>query len=329
MPAPAIEIRLDGRDLTDRLRPVLSTLTLKEDRDSDADELEIVLVDKGRTPLPPKGAVITLALGYQGRPLTPKGTFRIDQRGLSGSPDIMTLKARSANFTADLTVRRDQTWRGGTLGDVLGEVAARQGLQAVIAPELAALATPLVDQSRESDAALVRRLGRRHDAVATIKAGRLLFAPIGRAASAGGLALPDFEIRRADGDQHVWEEADRDSYVGVSARWHDVDAGETRTVQVGGADDQGRRKRMRKTYASEADARQAGQAEVGRLRRGAATLRYALAVGRPDLFPERRGRVTGFGHPEIDSQAWLIARATHTWGDTSATTAIELETAAP
>lgn len=329
MPRPALQVTLDGVDLTDRLRPLLSSLTLSEARDSDADELELVLEDhRARTPLPPKGAVLAVALGFEGKPLIPKGTFRIDQRAMSGSPDVITLKARSADFTADLTARRDQSWASTTLGAVLGELAARQGLEAVVAPELAAIAVPILDQSRESDAALLRRLGKRHDAVATIKAGRMIFSPIGKAATAAGVALPAFEIRRADGDQHSWEEADREKYTGVSARWHDVGAGETRTVKVGGADEGGRRKRLRKTYGSEADARAAAAAETARLARGAATFRYTLAVGRPELYPEQKGRVLGFGHGEIDDQAWLIAKAVHSWTSDSLITSLDLETAA-
>lgn len=327
MPKPTLQVLLDGRDLTDRLRPLLSSLTINEARDSDADELELVLADKGRTPLPPKGAIVTVSLGFEGRPLVRKGAYRIDQRGLSGSPDVMTLKARSADFTADLTARRDQSWSSTTLGAVLGEVAGRQGLKAMVAPELAAIQVPVLDQSRESDAAFLRRLGKRHDAVATIKAGRMIFSPIGKAMTATGRALPGFEILRAHGDQHTWEEADREKYVGVSARWHDVGSAETKTVRVGGSDEGGRRKRLRKTYGSEADARQAAQAETQRLARGAATFRYTLAIGRPELYPEQKGRITGFGHPEIDGQVWAIAKTTHTWGPDSGLTSLELETA--
>lgn len=328
MPKPALQVLLDGRDLTDRLRPLVSTLTLSEARDSDADELELVLVDNaGRTPLPPKGAVIALSLGFEGKPLTGKGTFKIDQRGLSGAPDVMTLKARSADFTADLTARRDQTWSSTTLGTVVSELAGRQGLQAVVSDALADIEVPLLDQSRESDAAFLRRLGKRHDAVATIKAGRMIFAPIGAAATAAGAPLPTFEIVRAGGDQHSWEEADRDSYTGVSAKWHDVAGGATKTVKEGGADESGRRKRLRRTYGSEADARQAAKAETARLKRGAATFRYTLAIGRPELYPEQRGRIRGFGHTEIDDQTWSIARSTHTWSQDSFTTSLELETA--
>lgn len=330
MPTPAIKISIDGRDLTDRFRPVLSTLSLSEARDSEADELELVLTDHGgRTPLPPKGAVVRLELGYHGQALVPKGSFVIDQRRLSGSPDIMTLRARSADFTTQLRTRRDQTYGTTTLGQVLGEVASRQGVTAAVAPALAALQVPLLDQSRESDAALLRRLGRRHDAVATIKNGRLIFTPIGAATTPAGAALPTFEIRRRDGDQHAWEEADRDTYEGVEARWHDSAAAQGRTVRVGIQDEDGdgKRKRLRRTYATEADARAAAEAEANRLARGAATFSYSLALGRPELYPEQQGRITGFGRPEIDAQSWVIAKADHTWSSDSLTTRLELETA--
>ena len=327
MPRPALRLTLDGRDLTDRLRPLFSTLTLTEARDSDADELELVLTDHhGRTPLPPKGAVVAVELGFEGRPLVGKGQFRIDQRALSGPPDIMTLKAKSADFTSELTVRRDGAWRDTTIGGVLATIAARQGLQAAIAPELSGVAVTLLEQSRESDSALLRRLGQRHDAVATIKAGRLIFAPIGKGATSGGRALPTFEIRRREGDVFSWEEADRDKHAGVTARWHDVAGATTKSVEAVGAGS-GRKKRLRKTYGSEADAQAAASAEAARLARGEATFRYTLATARPELFPEQKGRLLGFAHPEITAPSWIIARAQHTWSAEDFTTALDLETA--
>lgn len=332
MPRPAIRITLAGTDLTDRLRPVLSTLSLSEARDQEADELELVLTNHdGRTPLPPKDAVVELALGYEGRPLVPKGRFKIDQRSRSGSPDLITLRARSADFTTHLRSRRDQTWKSTTLGSVLGEIAARQGVSSVVAPELASIEVPLLDQSRESDAALLRRLGKRYDAVSTIKSGTLVFAPIGKSATPSGAALPGFEIQRRDGDQYTWEEVDRDKYDGVEARWHDTGAAKGKAVRVGlegdDVDNGGKRKRLRRTYANEADARAAASAEAKRLARGAATFSYTLAIGRPELYPEQKGRVRGFGAPEIDDQAWVIAKATHDWTSDSLTTKLDLETA--
>ena len=52
-----------------------------------------------------------------------------------------------------------------------------------------------------------------------------------------------------------------------------------------------------------------------------------LALGRADVYPEQRVRVTGL-KPEIDALTWLIARATHTvTGSGGFTTALEMETA--
>ncbi len=64
-------------------------------------------------------------------------------------------------------------------------------------------------------------------------------------------------------------------------------------------------------YATEAEARAAAQAEFKRMQRSQATMRYSLARGRADLFPEMPVTLSGF-KPEIDETAWLVKKATHT-----------------
>lgn len=187
---PDFRLVLDGVDLTPKFRPRLSSLTLTEKRGNAADELNLVLTDHdGRLAIPPAGAVIALQLGWRGQALTDKGLFKVDEREHAGAPDVLTIKAKSADFTGALRIRRESSWRDTTLGAVLQDLAGRQGLQARVAPALAAFPIPVLDQGRESDAALMKRLGREHDAVATIKAGRLLFTPIGAGETAAGVAL--------------------------------------------------------------------------------------------------------------------------------------------
>ena len=325
MPTATFRLTLDGQDLTPRFRPRLSTLSLTEQRGDEADQLDLVLTDQdGQLAIPRKGAVILLELGWLGAALTPKGQFRVDEVEASGSPDLISLKARSADFTADFRRRRGGSWRSSTLGAVLQEIASRQGLTAKIDAALAATPLQVLDQSQESDAALLRRLGREHDAVATVKAGALIFTPIGASRTSSGLALPEFVITRKSGDQHRWRRAERDSYSGVEATWHDTDGAERRTVVAG---DGANAKRLRRTYASEASAARAAKAELGRVARGEATMSYSLALGRPDLYPELTGRVQGF-KPEIDAARWVIERCVHTLsGDGGLTTSLELETA--
>jgi hypothetical protein len=322
---PAWRVTLDGRDLTARLAPRLLELTLSEQRAGEADQLDLRIHDHdGRLALPSRGAELSVALGWQGGGLVDKGRYRVDEVEHAGPPDIVTVRARSADLTAALRARRDRSWHDTTLGEVLRSIAGEHGLSPRIAPALDALPLPHLDQSGESDAALLTRLGKQHDAVATIKAGRLLFLPTGKGETASGEPLPAAQVRRRDGDGHRYHVADREAYSGVRAYWHDVEGANRRSVLVGKS---GNAKRLRDSFASEQAAREAAEAEWARIQRGLATLSLTLAWGRPDLYPEQPCRVSGF-KPEIDDTDWLIVKVTHSVGSSGFVTSLELETRA-
>ena len=327
---PDWRVALEGQDLTGKLRPRLVSLSLSEKRDEEADQLDIVLEDTdGGLALPRPGALLTLSLGWkQGLDVTPglvaKGAFKVDEIEHSGPPDQITLRARSADFTGDLRVRREHSWHDTTLGAVLSDVAGRNGLRGHIAPDLARIVVSTLCQSRESDTAFLRRLGTEHDAVATIKSGCLLFTRKGAGTTPGGKPIPMFTIRRSEGDQHRWTRETRDEHAGVTAYWHDKGEAKRQSVTVG--ESQGA-KRLRKTYASEAEATRAAIAERDRLKRQPASLDLTLAFGRPDTYPEQRVKVSGF-KPEIDAATWLITEVSHRLdGNGGFTTDLRMETA--
>ena len=323
-----LRVTLDGADLTDRIRPRLVSLTLSEKRGGEADQLDIVIEDSdGRVALPREGARLSVQLGWrQGGDVTvgmvDKGSFVVDEVGHGGPPDVITLRARSADMTGDVRRRRDGSWHGTTIGAVLGQVAARQGLQLRCAPVLASIAIPALAQQRESDMALVKRLGRDHDAVATFKRGALIFAPIGAATSSSGRPLPALTIARRHGDTHDFRREKREEAEGVTASWHDRAGAKKQKVTVGKADGA---KRLPRTYASEAEAKRAAKAAAGRARREPLSLSLNLALGQPGLFPERPTRVSGF-KAEIDSVSWIVAEVTHTYAGEGLRTAVKLET---
>lgn len=327
---PDWRVTLEGQDLTGKLRPRLVSLSLSEKRDEEADQLDIVLEDTdGGLALPRPGAVLTLAIGWkQGRDVTPglvgKGSFKVDEIEHSGPPDTITLRARSADFTRDLRLRREQSWHNTTLGAVLNDIAGRNGLAARIAPDLASIAVPTLCQSRESDTAFLRRLGAQHDAVATIKAGCLIFARKGAGTTPGGKPIPTLSIRRSEGDRHRWTRQTQDEKAGVVAYWYDRGEGKRQSVTVG--EKQGA-KRLRRTFASEDEARRAAIAERERLKRNPANLDLQLALGRPDAYPEQRVKVSGF-KPEIDAATWLITEVSHRLDSNGGfTTDLRMETA--
>jgi phage protein D len=324
-PIPDWRVTLDGHDLTGRIAPRLLDLTLTESRGGEADQLDLRIHDHdGRMALPKRAVELSVAIGWRDGGLIDKGVFRVDEVEHSGAPDVITIRARSADLTQPMRSRRERSWHGVTLGTVLRALAGEHQLQAKIAPLLADISIAHLDQAGESDVNLLTRLGERYDAIATVKAGKLLFMPIGAGTSVGGVALPEPTLTRAEGDQHRYSVADRDRYSGVRAYWTDKAGANRKSILVG---DSGNAKRLRDSYSNESEAREQAQAEWGRIQRGVAALSYTLALGRADLYPEQKLRVMGFGKPEIDEGRWLVAQARHAIsGAGGFTTALELET---
>lgn len=326
---PDYRLTVDGKDITPTVAARLISLRLEEKRDGSADQLDLVLDDSdGKLAIPSEGAVITVQLGWkQGTGVTPglvdKGRFKVDEANHSGPPDQVTVRARSADLAGDYRVRRERSWTDTTLGDVLGEIAGANGLQLSIDPDLRGVQIPALASHEKSDMALVRELGRRYDAVATVKAGKLVFNTKGKGQTPGGQPIPDTVIGRGVGDRHDYRRLERSKYGGAEARWHDSDAGTRKTVSAGSG--QGKKKRMRRVYASESAAKEAASAEARRVARGAAELELNLAIGNAALYPDRPCTVSGF-KPEIDAHKWLIGEVRHELTKKGFRTALKLET---
>lgn len=325
-PKPAWRITLDGADLTTRIAPRLLDLTLEEGRGDDADQLDIRIHDHdGRMDIPKRDAELKVAIGWEGEGLVDKGVFIVDEVEHSGSPDIISIRARSANFTKQMRIRREKSWHNTTVGAVVKAIAARHSLKAKVHPKLASRKVAHLDQTNESDAHFITRLSKRHDAVATVKNGTLLFSPIGsgETASGDGTPLPDATIHRNQGDQHRYSVAGRDSYSGVRAYWSDKKGATQKDVLVGSSDNA---RRLPGKYHSEQEAKEQAEAAFNRIQRGEATLSYSLALGRPDIYPEQRVNVVGF-KPIIDATEWLVVKVRHQInGSSGFTTQLEMET---
>jgi phage protein D len=324
---PDCRVTVDGKDVTDRLRPRLVSISLVEKREGEADQLTIVIDDTdGRTPFPPAGGRITVQLGWkQGDGvrigLVDKGAFVIYEISHSGPPDIITLTAHAADFTGRMKQRRDASYHATTLGTLVREIAGRHGLKARCAARLAGIAVTAKVQGRTSDLAFLRKLGREHDAVATIKRGTLILSPIGQGTTASGAPLPTIAIERNAGDAHQFRIAKREEVTGVTAAWHDRKGATKHDVTVGDKDGA---KRLQRTYASEAEAKRAAGAARTRAARQPRSLDMTLAFGRADLSPECKVTTKGY-RPEIDATRWLIAEVTHSWAERGFTTALKLE----
>lgn len=351
---PVYRLMQGNKDITGRFQGRLISLTLTDNRGFEADQLDIELDDAdGALSLPDKGATLSLGIGWQDTGVVDKGRYKVDELEHSGPPDRLTIRARSVDLAGGMTLRKERSFRGQTIGAIVGAIASKNALAAIVASALAGLVIDHIDQTSESDANFLTRLAKDHDAIATVKHGKLLFIKTGAAQSASGIALPTVEITRASGDTHSFLIADRENYNGVKAYYQDarravkgevvIDASNAVKVVTKPSPKKSKKKGAKKTvadvmvnpnpdnvkvlrhtYASKSNAERAARAEWQRIQRGVASFHITLARGRPDLFPELPAIVRGW-KSEIDNTGWIITKVTHNLSDHGYTSTLELE----
>lgn len=326
-PTAIYRLTVDGLDIAHLISPRLISLSLTDNRGIEADTLDISLSDHdGLLSIPPTGAVLRLWLGWADTGLVDKGTYTVDETEHSGAPDVLNIRARSADLRKGLKTKRETSWANTTLGAVLQTIAGRNQLTARISAALAAIPILQLDQANESDANILTRLGEEFDAVATVKAGCLLCIQAGKSQTPSGLSLPHITLTRADGDGHRYLQANRDSYDGVRAYYYDINSAKKQEAIAGGGDNL---KDLRNSYSDRASALRAARAEWQRIQRGTATLSYNLGKARPELIPELTYTLVGV-KPEIDAIIWHGGNVQHSLtADAGYTMSLELESQLP
>jgi len=306
---PTFQITANSLDITDTIKDHFINLRLTDKRSLEADTLDIVLDDTGgKIARPPRGAELRLWLGFRGHSLHDKGTFVVDATPSSGPPDIMTIQASSANMRQNLKIERDLSYDFMSVGWIVEKIAKDNGLIPAIEENFYLETIEQLDQTGESDANLITRLAKQFDAVATIKAGHLLFVPVGYRKTVKGLQLPTLSIARSEGDRFTFEISDRESrYSGVKAKWHDHDNAVTRTVLVGEGDNA---RTLKETYPNANEARTNAQSEWNRIRRAKHKFSLNTANARLDLAPNHPVSLTGW-RKDITAIKWICSEVVH------------------
>lgn len=320
-PTPQYRITANGLDITSVLQGRLISLRLTDNPGFEADTLELTLDDAdGELEVPPRGAELTLALGWKGYKLVEKGAFVVTELEYEGPPDVLILRAHAADLRASLNFRRERSYHSQTLGDVVRLIGGQNRLTVLISAALDDIQLGHEDQAGETDASFLTRMAMLFDAIATVKKNTILFIAKGIGMTATGKTINAAVIQRSAGDTYRFALADRDNYTSVIANYQDNSTGKKGAVTVGegsaieqiddttpvGANGL---KTLTHTYTTQAHARKAAQTEWSGMKKNKAELdiyKGVVAFWWTNKFKKQKSSVTVSDEPKKKTAAKTV-----------------------
>lgn len=326
-PSPDFKIIVDGQDITAKINNRLIQLTLEDKRGLETDSLSLELSDHdGQLNIPPLNAIIQVWLGWKHTGLVYKGSFIATEISHSGSPDVLSIRATSADLKSSFKKKKERSFHQITIAELIMKIANEHKLKPYIHVDLAEIELAHIDQN-ESDANLITRLADEHQAIATVKNGFLLFTPKGKSETVNGQAIPTFILQRKHGDGHQYSKNNgSDDISGVTAYYYDPNQAERQSITVG--DSTKNIKELRHYYRDKNSALHSAQSEYNKIKSQASTLNINLAYGVADLIPEMPIQTLGF-KSEIDDIIWLGTTIQHSLNTSGYTTSITAEVKMP
>lgn len=317
------QVIADNRDVTSILQDRMLSLQLIDRVALAADSCEVKLDDRdSKIIFPRKGVILMLALGWEREGLTTLGSYAIDEIELSGPPRTITLRGKATTMAGAAKNSRTQAWVRLPLSQIIQEIAARQGWQAICPIETV---VERADQVGESDLNFLSRLARQYNATATLKAGKLPVLPRAAGRGASGGQLPIITLTPNEVTHFRLLFPDRTSVAKVIAKTHDSQTGKQQIIEIPNPEvpiiSAAATHTERHTYANAELATTAAQATLARLNRETANGTLELH-GRADLTAEKFIKLSGFktGADGI----YLIESTTHYLAQHSWTTSIAI-----
>jgi phage protein D len=315
---PFYKIVANSSDITAAIRERFVSLRVTDKTGKDSDQMSLTLADhdpQAPMELPPRGAEIQVSLGYDDQ-VERLGLYIVDKIKATWPPDQIRITA-SATPLADsesgegstrkmMQSKKTRSWdKGTTLGGLTETIAGEHGLSPLIQSELAGIALPHIDQTSESDMALLLRVAGNYDAVAKPADAKLIVAKRAESRAATGQSLPTVSIpadQITTGDVDISE---RRALGKVIARYRDADTAETVEVTSGEGEPV---EELADVYPDEETARSAAQSRLDGSTRAGKTLNITTP-GDARLMAEGRISITG-ARPGANGE-WLITEVVH------------------
>ncbi|EDS7590156.1 phage protein D [Salmonella enterica subsp. diarizonae] len=182
VPEPVFVLRYNLKDITHDITAYAISITFTDKLSGESDELEVELEDSEQrwrdAWYPGMGDTLALQLGFKGRPLTDCGGFSIDEIELSGPPDSVSIRGRSAPVTRAMRTKSNRGFENTTLAAIAGRIARKHKLK--LEGQIEPLTLERITQYGESDLAFLKRLANDYGYMVKVTPQKLIFSHLGK-----------------------------------------------------------------------------------------------------------------------------------------------------
>ena len=313
---PSFLISANGDDITARIQSAFHDITLVDHSGTESDSMTLTLDGCKIGKLPPKGALLRISFGLNGT-YVKQGAWTVDSVEISGWPEIVTITGHSIPMQsadkpgASIQSQRSQSWSEVTFEDLLKTVSARNKLNPIISDKLGQITFDHIDQTSESDMAMLNRLARMHGVVSKISNESWMILAEGEGKNASGTKDRPVLIVNAsqcDPSKTRYKSNSRTSISSTVAKWHNVETGKTGVERAGSGEPVFE---IIYPFPNQAEAIAAVKAKSKQVKSGSDTFTCSPVISVPLLSAFAEGHLKAVGwRPEIADVTWRIKTVT-------------------
>lgn len=326
-----------GADITNNIAESIDNISLVDKTGIEHDELNISIAygspENGysQNDIPPQGTRFNISLGYDRVPnvdprysgiLYDLGAFIVNDVETKGSDkEVVTIKCNGFSFASGVQKQRKVAYEGLTLKEVLTQIADRNGATLIYDSTIRDPLVDRLDQIEETDQAFVRKLAETLNLVGKFTNNNILyFGTKGREKSLTGKILPTIELNRRDVSSYTHKQKTSNKFTGVQTSWLETENPPNNTYLAG--DDTGDVQMTSEVYSTEAEAQEAANSTLQRLKSNEDTLSLTT-IGDPRIQADSLVTLSSFP-PHIPTQ-WRANTVRHDFSSSNYITHIECE----
>lgn len=327
VPQAAFVLLYDQKDITRDITLYATRISFTDKLSGEADGIEIEVEDSAgkwrNTWYPGKGDTLTLSLGYKDKPLTPCGSFSVDEIELSAPPDMVSIRGRAASVTKAMRTKSNRGFEDTTLAAIAGRIAKKHGLK--VEGRIEPLKLQRITQYGESDLAFLARLAKDYGYIVKVSHDKIIFSRLKKLRAAPAIKT----IKREQLTSYRLRDTLNQTYSGVKNKHQNSQKrelisfnadGTTSTTTVKGMSSAADTLNITESAATADESQAKGEAALDAKNEYQYTGSLQLE-GDPSLRAGASITLEGFGHADGN---WLIQSARHEISRGGFTTDLEI-----